>query len=106
MFVACIHLHVKPEYRQMLIEATLENARKTIQEPGNLRFDVLQQFDDPNRFLLYEVYLDEAGMKAHKETAHYAKWVATAPNWLAEPRQGIRYESLFPENSKQWSTKE
>ena len=62
--------------------ASLENARNTIQEPGNLRFDVLQQADDPDRFVLYEVYRDEAGAKAHKETPHYARWAeAVAPGW-------------------------
>ena len=65
----------------------MENARNTIQEPGNLRFDVLQQADDPDRFVLYEVYRDEAGMKAHKETPHYARWAeAVAPGWPSRGR--------------------
>jgi (4S)-4-hydroxy-5-phosphonooxypentane-2,3-dione isomerase len=105
MFVACIHLHVKSEHRQAFLAATLENARQTIEEPGNLRFDVLQLTDDPNRFMYYEVYRDEADMKAHKETAHYARWAATVPNLLAEPRSGVRYESVFPEEARQWSAR-
>jgi autoinducer 2-degrading protein len=103
MFVACVHVHVKPEHRAALLDATLENARNTIQEPGNLRFDVLQQADDPDRFVLYEVYRDEAGMKAHKETAHYARWAEAVGPWMAEPRKGVRYSPLFPENAAQWS---
>jgi (4S)-4-hydroxy-5-phosphonooxypentane-2,3-dione isomerase len=105
MFVACIHLHVKPENREAFFAATLENARQTIEEPGNLRFDVLQLADDPNRFMYYEVYRDEAGMKAHKETAHYARWAALVPDLLVEPRNGIRYGTLFPETAQQWSAK-
>jgi autoinducer 2-degrading protein len=105
MFVACVHVHVKPEHRDAFLGVTLENARKTLQEPGNLRFDVLEQADAPNQFVLYEVYRDEAGMKAHKETAHYAAWAAAVPGWTAEPRWSTRYESVFPEDAGQWSAK-
>ena len=105
MLVVCVHVHVKPEHRAGFVEASLENARNTIDEPGNLRFDVLQQIDDSNRFVLYEVYRDEAGMKAHKETAHYARWAEAVAPWMAEPRRGVRYASLFPEKAEQWATK-
>jgi autoinducer 2-degrading protein len=92
MYIVCIHVHVKPECCEQFIEASRENAQNTIQEPGNLRFDVLQQADDPNRFLLYESYRDEAGMKAHKETAHYARWAEAVTPWMAEPRKGVKYK--------------
>ena len=104
MFVVCIYVHVKPENREDFIAATLENARSTVQEPGNLRFDVNQQADDPNRFTLYEVYKNEQGMKAHKETAHYAKWRETVADWMAEPRKGVGHQSLFPETEEAWAT--
>ena len=74
MYIVNVHVHVMPEHREEFIEATLDNARNTVQEPGNLRFDVLQQADDPNRFVIYEVYRDDAAMAAHKATAHYARW--------------------------------
>ena len=83
----------------------LENARNTVEEPGNLRFDVNQQADDPDRFVLYEVYRDESGMKAHKETAHYARWRDTVAGWMAEPRRGVPYEGLFPESEEEWATR-
>lgn len=105
MYVVCVHVHVKPEHRQPFVEATLENARDTIQEPGNLRFDVLGQADDPDRFLLYEVYRDEAAVAAHKATPHYARWAATVSPWMAEPRKGLKYVPLFPGNVDQWSAK-
>ena len=103
MFVVCVHVHVKPEHREAFVNASLENARNTLEEPGNLRFDVLQQADDPNRFLLYEVYRDEAAMKAHKETPHYARWAEAVAPWMAEPRKGVKYGSLFPEKPRQWA---
>ncbi len=96
MYTVCVHVRVKEENRQDFIEATLENARGTFEEPGNVRFDVLQQKDDPNRFMLYEVYRDESGMTAHKATPHYAKWRDSVGPWMAEPRQGVKYETLFP----------
>jgi (4S)-4-hydroxy-5-phosphonooxypentane-2,3-dione isomerase len=102
MLVVCVHVHVKPEHSAAFAEASQENARNTILEPGNFRFDVLQQADDPNHFILYEVYRDEAAVKAHKETPHYARWAETVAPWMAEPRKGIRYTPLFPEKAEQW----
>jgi autoinducer 2-degrading protein len=102
MYVVCVQVHVKPEYRQAFLEESQENARNTIQEPGNLRFDVLQQADDPDRFVLYEVYRDELGMKAHKETPHYAAWAEAVVAWMAEPRSAVKYLSRFPTDEDQW----
>ncbi|HYW79793.1 MAG TPA: antibiotic biosynthesis monooxygenase [Thermoguttaceae bacterium] len=103
MHVVCIHVHVKPENCDNFLQASIENARNTILEPGNLRFDVIRQVDDPNRFMLYEVYKDEAGMAAHKETTHYAAWRDAVADWMAEPRQGVKHVSLFPESERQWA---
>ncbi len=104
MLVVCVHVHVLPEHCDDFIQATLDNARNTVREPGNLRFDVIRQLDDPTRFVLYEVYRDEAGAAAHKETAHYARWRDTVAPWMAEPRQGIKYEALFPDAESRWAT--
>ena len=98
MYVVCIHVRVKPEHREEFIRASLENARNTIQEPGNLRFDVIQQADDADRFMLYEVYRDEAGMEAHKATAHYAAWRDGVAPLMAEPRHSTKYVNLFPDD--------
>jgi autoinducer 2-degrading protein len=105
MYVVCVHVQVQAEHRDDFLKASLENARHTTQEPGNLRFDVLQQADDPNRFVLYEVYRDEAGMNAHKETAHYAAWRQAVEPWMAEPRRGVKYVSHFPPSESQWATR-
>jgi (4S)-4-hydroxy-5-phosphonooxypentane-2,3-dione isomerase len=102
MYIVNVHVHVRPEHREGFIAATLDNARNTVQEPGNLRFDVLEQADDPDRFVIYEVYRDEAGMTAHKATAHYARWAAAVNPWMAENRRGVKYEPLFPEKPEQF----
>ena len=104
MLVVCVHVRVEPGDRESFIEATLENAKATVQEPGNLRFDVIQQVDDADRFVLYEVYRDEAGMNAHKQTSHYALWRDTVAPWMAESRRGVKHVSLFPETEDQWAT--
>ena len=105
MHVVFVHVHVKPERRDDFLAASLENARNTVREPGALRFDVVQQIDDPDRFVLYEVYRDEAGMLAHKETDHYARWRDTVADWMAEPRKGVKHISCFPESEDAWATR-
>ncbi|MBN1286563.1 MAG: antibiotic biosynthesis monooxygenase [Anaerolineae bacterium] len=96
MYVACVTAFVKPEHVDRFIEATLENARNSRQEPENVRFDVLQAEDDPTRFFLYEVYRTKEGSAAHKKTPHYLKWRETVADWMAEPRVGVTHNSLFP----------
>ncbi len=105
MYVVVIQVHVKPEHCEEFLHATLENARNTVEEPGALRFDVLRQADDPTRFVLYEVYFDEAGMEAHKATPHYARWRDVVAPWMAEPRQGVKHVGLFPATSDGWATR-
>jgi len=105
MYAVCVHVHVKPENCEDFIAATLENAGRSIHEPGNMRFDVNQQSDDPTRFVLYEVYRDEAGAKAHKDTPHYQKWRDTVADWMAEPRRGVVHNGLFPETADGWATR-
>lgn len=106
MYVVCVHVQVQPEHCQAFAAATLENARNTVREPGALRFDVLQQADDPQRFVLYEVYRDEDAAKSHKTTAHYARWAAAVAPWMAEPRKGVKYNALFPTLPEAWATRE
>jgi autoinducer 2-degrading protein len=100
MLIVHVHVHVQAESEDAFIEATLENARNSIREPGIARFDVVQQMDDPSRFVLVEVYLDEAATKAHKETPHYAKWRDTVAPMMRVPRAGIRFSNLFPEDQE------
>lgn len=72
------------------------NHEASVQESGNVRFDVLQSADEPSRFVLYEAYASAADAAAHKETAHYLAWREKVADWMAEPRQGVPYNGLFP----------
>jgi (4S)-4-hydroxy-5-phosphonooxypentane-2,3-dione isomerase len=96
MLIVHVQVHVNAESVGDFIEATIENARNSIREPGIARFDVVQQTDDPTRFVLVEVYRDEAATKAHKETAHYAKWRDTVGPMMQEPRSSTKFSNLFP----------
>ena len=97
MLIVHVHVHVKPESIEAFREATFENARKSVQEPGIARFDVVQQQDDATRFVLIEVYRTPDAAAAHKETAHYAKWRDTVAGMMAEPRQSVKFGAVFPE---------
>ena len=99
MYVVCVTIHVKPENTAAFIEATFNNARHTRNEPGNVRFDVLQAADDPNRFFLYECYKTPEDFTAHQQTGHYLAWRETVQDWMAEKRVGIKHTSLFPDDA-------
>ncbi len=94
MHVTLVHVHVKPEHVEAFVEATRANHEASIREPGNLRFDVLRSPDDPERFLIYELYRDAEAAAAHKDTAHYLAWRDLVADWMAEPRTGVRYEAV------------
>ncbi|HMU38059.1 MAG TPA: antibiotic biosynthesis monooxygenase [Pseudomonadota bacterium] len=96
MYVVVVRIQVLADRVSDFIAATLANAQGTRQEAGNVRFDVLQQNEDPTRFSLYEVYLDEAGFKAHQQTPHYLTWKATVADMMAGPRVGEKHHQLFP----------
>jgi autoinducer 2-degrading protein len=95
MYVVAVTVFVKLGQAEAFIQATLENARETRKEPGNVRFDVLQAEDAPQRFLLYEVYQSKEDFARHQQTEHYLKWKAQVADWMAQPRQGIKHHSLF-----------
>jgi autoinducer 2-degrading protein len=96
MYVVCVSIHVQQGSADAFIEATLENARQTRLEPGNVRFDVLRQEADPDRFTLYEAYQAPEAFAAHQRTEHYLRWKETVAGWMAEPRVGVRHHRLFP----------
>lgn len=96
MYIAHVYIHVKPEFVDAFRQASLDNASHSVQEPGIARFDVIQQVDDPTRFVLVEVYRDEQAPARHKETDHYARWRDTVAEWMAEPRTAVRYTNVFP----------
>lgn len=97
MVIVHVHVRVKPDCVEAFRAASLENARNSVREPGIARFDVVQQADDPTRFVLVEVYRTPDDPARHKETAHYAKWRDTVAEMMAEPRTGIKYTNVFPD---------
>ena len=99
MLVVHVHVHVKPETVDAFKAATVENARNSIREPGIARFDMIQQTDDPTRFVLIEVYRTPDDPARHKETAHYAKWRDAVAPMMAEPRSSVKYANVFPEDA-------
>lgn len=96
MNIVLVHVHVKPEFVEAFKQASLDNASNSVKEAGIARFDVIQQADDPTRFVLVEVYKTTEAPAAHKETAHYIRWRDTVADMMAEPRQGVKYSNLFP----------
>lgn len=95
MYVVCVTIFVKPENVRQFIEATYDNASNTRREPGNLRFDVLQAEEGPNRFLFYEAYRAKEDFTRHQQTPHYARWKSAVADWMAQPRQGAKHHALF-----------
>ncbi len=99
MLVVHVHVHVKTEAVETFKQATLANARASLKEPGVVRFDVVQQVDEPTRFVLVEVYRDTAAATAHKETAHYPIWRDAVASMMAEPRQSVKFNNVFPDDA-------
>ncbi len=99
MFIVHVFVRVKPDQVEAFKKATLENARGSVQEPGIARFDVVQQNDDPTRFVLVEVYRTPDDPARHKETAHYQTWRDTVADMMAEPRQSAKYDNCYPDDT-------
>ncbi|MBF0141719.1 MAG: antibiotic biosynthesis monooxygenase [Magnetococcales bacterium] len=97
MHVTLVHVHVKAEYCDAFVAATRINHENSIREPGNMRFDVLRDAEDPQRFYLYEVYRTAEDAKSHKQTSHYLVWRDTVEIMMAEPRRGVPFIGLLPE---------
>lgn len=102
MIVTCVHVHVKPEAVDSFIKTTTTNHLESVKEPGNLRFDLIQEADDPARFVLYEAYVSEEASAAHKNTKHYHAWRDTVSDLMAEPRKGIKYLVIEPKDKSKW----
>jgi len=99
MLVVHVHVHVKADQVEAFRAASLENARNSVQEPGVARFDVIQQIDDPTRFVLVEVYRTTDDPAKHKETVHYQRWRDTVADMMAEPRSAVKFANVFPDEA-------
>lgn len=96
MQIVLVHVNVKSQFIEAFKQASIENASHSVKEAGVARFDVIQQTEDPTKFILVEVYKTADAPAAHKETSHYARWRDTVAEMMAEPRQGIKYTNIFP----------
>jgi quinol monooxygenase YgiN len=101
MFIVHVFVHVKEESVEAFKDATIENARNSVKEPGIARFDVVQQQDDPTRFVLVEVYRTYEDPAKHKETEHYQRWRDEVAHMMAEPRTSVKYFDIHP-NDEGW----
>lgn len=100
MIATLVHIWVKPENVTDFIKASTSNHKQSITEEGNLRFDLLQDVNDPTKFILYEAYSSEKEAAAHKDTEHYRVWRDTVAGWMAQPRRGDKYIILAPESGQ------
>ena len=96
MFIVHVFVHVKSDRIEDFKSASIENARNSYEEPGIARFDVIQQQDDPSRFVLVEVYRTADDPTRHKETPHYQKWRESVEEMMMAPRQSLKYQNIFP----------
>jgi quinol monooxygenase YgiN len=101
MLIVQVHVQVKPESVEAFKQATLANAQESAKEPGIARFDVVQQQDDPTRFVLVEAYRNVPATAAHKETRHYQTWRDAVAPMMAEPRSSVKFTNVFP-NDDGW----
>jgi len=99
MLAVHVDIQVKADCVERFVEATAENAKNSLKEPGSARFDLIQRQDDPTRFMLVEIYCDAGAALLHKETAHYAIWRDTVASMMAVPRTSVKYETLYPDDA-------
>jgi autoinducer 2-degrading protein len=97
MLIVHVFVHVRSDQIDAFVSATRENASSSLEEPGIARFDVIQQMDDPTRFVLIEVYRSPTAAALHKETSHYARWRDAVAPMMAESRHSIKYSNVFPD---------
>lgn len=105
MYVACIHMEILPQFREAFVAATIEMARKSLDEPGNLRYDFFQSTENPNLFMLNEVYRDVEGMVDHKRASHYLRWRDEVEAWCTKSRDRNDYYTVFPEAAEGWKSR-
>jgi (4S)-4-hydroxy-5-phosphonooxypentane-2,3-dione isomerase len=96
MFIVHVFVHVKKDREEDFKMATIENARQSLEEPGIARFDIIQEQDDPTKFLLVEVYRTYEDPAKHKQTDHYLRWRDEVAHMMAEPRTSVKYFNVFP----------
>lgn len=99
MFVQFVHIRIKPGRTAEFFEVFSDNFEGTRAEPGNIRFDVLQDPEDENHFVIYEAFIDEAAVDAHRQTAHYARAVEGLKELMAtDKREKDFFRMVMPDH--------
>jgi quinol monooxygenase YgiN len=99
MYIVLVYVKVKKDEIENFRKATLENAQNSLLEPGVARFDVVQEMEDPTRFVLVEAYFTPEDAAKHKDTDHYLRWRDTVADMMAEPRRSVKYVGVFPDEA-------
>jgi len=94
MYIVQVHSHIQPEHVERFREITIQNAEASRGEAGCVRFDVIQQIDDPTRFTFIEVFKSEADGEIHRESSHFKKWLEEAVPLMVEPRTRVIYRDV------------
>lgn len=102
MILTAVEIHVKQEHIHDFIEATITNHRGALQEPGCLRFDLLQSLEDPAFFMLHETYESQEAAALHKKTAHYLTWRDAVAPWMEKPRTSVVLKVIAPAEVEKW----
>jgi (4S)-4-hydroxy-5-phosphonooxypentane-2,3-dione isomerase len=102
MIVTCVYVDVRADHINDFIKECIINHNESVKEPGNLRFDILQDASNPSKFILYEAYETEAASAAHKQTAHYLKWKQNVEIMMGRPRQGVKHNIICPREVDKW----
>ncbi len=100
MIVVLVFIHVKKGSEELFRQASVENAKSSLNEPGFLRFDIIQQEDDPSKFVFCEIYRDAGVPVKHKESQHYLKWRGIVDGIMEETRYSIKYTNVYPADSE------
>jgi (4S)-4-hydroxy-5-phosphonooxypentane-2,3-dione isomerase len=96
MEVTLVEINVKADKVEEFKRVFYANHLGAINEPGNLRFDVLQDSEIPTRFYIYEAYTDNEAVQAHKNTTHYKDCVAALEDLMTGPRKKTLFKALYP----------
>jgi quinol monooxygenase YgiN len=96
MYIVHVHVHVDEDHVEDFKTLTIENAKSSLEEPGIVRFDIVQQQDDPTKFVLIEVYKTIEDTAKHKLTDHYMRWRDAVATMMENPRTSVKFFNVFP----------
>jgi autoinducer 2-degrading protein len=102
MIVTLVYVWVKRDKIDDFIKASKINHFISVMEPGNLRFDILQDAENPSKFTFYEAYISLEAAVSHKNTDHYKNWRDTVAEWMEKPREGVKHIVVCPTEIEKW----